>query len=68
MNCFDGIIEFKVLDKENFFNIVDIMLFDVNVCFVINGIYLDVIDKVKEKLVDLGYDFKMGVCLLCCII
>lgn len=61
MNRFDGIIEFKALDKENLLNIVDIMLSDVNARLAINGIHLDVTDKVKEKLVDLGYDPKMGV-------
>ncbi|MCC9696535.1 ATP-dependent Clp protease ATP-binding subunit, partial [Streptococcus agalactiae] len=60
MNRFDGIIEFKALDKENLLNIVDIMLSDVNARLAINGIHLDVTDKVKEKLVDLGYDPKMG--------
>lgn len=60
MNRFDGIIEFKALDKENLLYIVDIMLSDVNARLAINGIHLDVTDKVKEKLVDLGYDPKMG--------
>lgn len=68
MNCFDGIIEFKVFSKDNFFQIVEFMFVDVNKCFFSNNIYLDVIDKVKEKLVDFGYDLKMGVCLFCCII
>lgn len=36
------------------------MLEDVNERLATNDIHLDVTDKVKEKLVDLGYDPKMG--------
>ena len=36
------------------------MLEDVNNRLAVNDIHLDVTDKVKEKLVDLGYDPKMG--------
>ena len=60
MNRFDGIIEFKSLSKENLLQIVDLMLKDVNERLATNDIYLDVTDKVKEKLVNLGYDPKMG--------
>ena len=60
MNRFDGIIEFKALSKENLLQIVDLMLDDVNKRPSSNNIHLDVTDKVKEKLVDLGYDPKMG--------
>ena len=60
MNRFDGIIEFKALSKENLLQIVDLMLDDVNKLLSSNNIHLDVTDKVKEKLVDLGYDPKMG--------
>lgn len=60
MNRFDGIIEFKSLDKDNLLHIVDLMLNDVNDRLANNGIHLEVTDKVKEKLVDLGYDPKMG--------
>ncbi|RSJ22417.1 ATP-dependent Clp protease ATP-binding subunit ClpE [Streptococcus intermedius] len=60
MNRFDGIIEFKSLSKENLLQIVDLMLEDVNKRLAVNGIHLDVSDKVKEKLVNLGYDPKMG--------
>lgn len=60
MNRFDGIIEFKALSKENFLQIVDLMLEDVNKRLSSNNIHLDVTEKVKEKLVDLGYDPKMG--------
>ena len=60
MNRFDGIVEFKALSKENLLQIVDLMLDDVNKRLSSNSIHLDVTDKVKEKLVDLGYDPKMG--------
>lgn len=60
MNRFDGIIEFKALSKDNLLKIVELMLADVNKRLSSNNIHLDVTDKVKEKLVDLGYDPKMG--------
>ncbi|HGR5175342.1 TPA: AAA family ATPase [Streptococcus pneumoniae] len=60
MNRFDGIIEFKALSKDNLLQIVELMLVDVNKRLSSNNIRLDVTDKVKEKLVDLGYDPKMG--------
>ena len=60
MNRFDGIIEFKALSKDNLLQIVELMLADVNERLSSNNIHLDVTDKVKEKLVDLGYDPKMG--------
>ncbi len=60
MNRFDGIIEFKALSKENLLQIVELMLADVNKRLSSNNIHLDVTEKVKEKLVDLGYDPKMG--------
>ena len=60
MNRFDGIIEFKALRKDNLLQIINLMLDDVNKRLATNGIHLEVTDKVKEKLVDLGYDPKMG--------
>lgn len=60
MNRFDGIIEFKALSKDNLLQIVDLMLEDVNNRLASNEIHLDVTAKVNEKLVDLGYDPKMG--------
>lgn len=60
MNRFDGIIEFKALSKDNLLQIVELMLADVNKRLSSNNIRLDVTDKVKEKLVDLGYNPKMG--------
>ena len=60
MNRFDGIIEFQALNKDNLLQIVNLMLDDVNQRLATNDIHLDVTEKVKEKLVDLGYDPKMG--------
>lgn len=60
MNRFDGIIEFKSLSKDNLLHIVNLMLNDVNKRLAQNDIHLEVTDKVKEKLVDIGYDPKMG--------
>jgi len=60
MNRFDGIIEFQALSKDNLLQIVNLMLDDVNQRLATNDIHLDVTEKVKEKLVDLGYDPKMG--------
>ncbi|HEV5960339.1 TPA: ATP-dependent Clp protease ATP-binding subunit [Streptococcus pneumoniae] len=60
MNRFDGIIEFKALSKDNLLQIVELMLADINKRLSSNNIRLDVTDKGKEKLVDLGYDPKMG--------
>lgn len=60
MNRFDGIIEFKPLSKDNLLHIVHLMLDDVNHRLAHNNIRLDVTQKVKEKLVELGYDPKMG--------
>ena len=60
MNRFDGIIEFSALSKENLLTIVDLMLDNVNQRLANNDIHLSVTEKVKEKLVDLGYDPKMG--------
>ncbi len=60
MNRFDGIIEFQTLSKDNLLHIVDLMLEDVNNRLSQNGLHLDVTNKVKEKLVDLGYNPKMG--------
>ena len=60
MNRFDGIIEFQPLSKENLLQIVTLMLDEVSQRLAQNEIHLDVTEKVKEKLVDLGYDPKMG--------
>lgn len=60
MNRFDGIIEFNPLSKENLLKIVDMMLNEVNAQTGRNDIHIEVTQAAKEKLVDLGYDPKMG--------
>ena len=60
MNRFDAIIEFSPLSKDNLLHIVDLMLDDVNEQIGRNDIHLFVTQAAKEKLVDLGYDPKMG--------
>ncbi|MCI3029409.1 ATP-dependent Clp protease ATP-binding subunit [Desemzia sp. C1] len=60
INRFDGIIEFNTLSKENLLRIVDLMILDVNRMLQDQRITLDVDQQAKEKLVDLGYNPKMG--------
>lgn len=60
INRFDSIIEFNSLSKENLLHIVDLMIEDVNKMLQDQDITIDVDQKAKEKLVELGYDPKMG--------
>ena len=60
LNRFDGIIEFSPLSKENLLSIVSLMLDDVNKLLEDQEIHIDTTQEVKEKLVELGYDPKMG--------
>lgn len=60
LNRFDGIVEFKALDKEHLLEIVDLMLQDVNDLLADQHIHIETTDDVKARLVDLGYDPKMG--------
>ncbi|HIW88689.1 MAG TPA: AAA family ATPase [Candidatus Ligilactobacillus excrementipullorum] len=60
LNRFDGIIEFNALTKENLHHIVNLMLDDVNEMLSAKEISLRVTGPVADKLVDLGYDPKMG--------
>lgn len=60
LNRFDGIIEFKPLSKEHLLDIVTLMISDVNHLLEDQHISIDVEHNVKERLVDLGYDPKMG--------
>lgn len=60
LNRFDGIIEFKVLSKENLLSIVSLMLHDVNQTLSHQKLHIDVPQDVQEKLVDLGYSATMG--------
>ena len=60
LNRFDGIIEFKPLSKENLLSIVSLMLNEVNHLLEDQDIHIEATEEVKEKLVELGYDPKMG--------
>lgn len=60
LNRFDGIIEFKPLSKENLLSIVALMIDEVNDLMKDQGIQIETTKEVNEKLVDLGYDPKMG--------
>ncbi|PLS34038.1 ATP-dependent Clp protease ATP-binding subunit [Carnobacterium maltaromaticum] len=60
INRFDAIVEFNQLDKTHLIQIVDLLLLDVNHMLVDQGISIIVDEAAKEKLVELGYDPKMG--------
>ncbi len=60
LNRFDGIVEFNALTKENLVKIVDLMLDDTNKMIADQGLSIHVTKDAKEKLVDLGYNPKMG--------
>lgn len=60
LNRFDAIVEFKSLTKDDLLKIVTLMITDVNKMLANQKIHIAVIDEVKEKLVDLGYDPAMG--------
>ena len=59
-NRFDDIIEFNALTKENLDQIVSLMLEKVDQTLQENGMSLKVSTKARQKLVELGYDPKMG--------
>lgn len=60
LNRFDGIVEFNPLTKANLVKIVDLMLEDTNAMIADQGLSIHVTKDAKEKLVDLGYNPKMG--------
>lgn len=60
LNRFDDIIEFNALSKDNLEKIVNLMLKDVNNTLAEKQMSLYVTRPVCQKLVDLGYDPKMG--------
>lgn len=60
LNRLDGIIEFHSLSKEHLLEIVTLMLEDINSALKQHNITVTVDDAAKERLVDLGYDPKMG--------
>ncbi|KRK64943.1 Clp protease DnaK DnaJ chaperone ATP-binding subunit [Companilactobacillus tucceti DSM 20183] len=60
LNRFDGIVEFNSLTKTNLLSIVDLMLDDTNKMIADQGLSIHVTKDAKEKLVDLGFNPKMG--------
>jgi len=60
LNRFDGIVEFNSLTKENLLEIIELMLEDIKEAMTQHHITVTVDQSAKEKLVDLGYDPKMG--------
>ena len=60
LNRFDDIIQFNALTKENLDQIVSLMLEKVDQTLQENGMSLKVSTKARQKLVELGYDPKMG--------
>ncbi|GAB5057832.1 ATP-dependent Clp protease ATP-binding subunit [Companilactobacillus alimentarius] len=60
LNRFDGIVEFNSLTKNNLLKIVDLMLTDTNNMIADQGLSIHVTKDAKDKLVDLGYNPKMG--------
>jgi ATP-dependent Clp protease ATP-binding subunit ClpE len=60
LNRFDDIVEFNPLTKPDLLKIVSLMLTDVEKMLVPQEISLKVTTPAKEKLVELGYDPKMG--------
>ena len=60
LNRFDDIVEFHSLSKDNLMKIVSLMIDDVNGMLKQQGLKINVTDKAKAKLVDLGYNPAMG--------
>ena len=60
LNRFDDIVQFNALTKEDLMKIVNLMIADVNRMLKEKDLHIAVPDDVDEKLVDLGYDPKMG--------
>ena len=60
LNRFDGIVEFNSLTKQNLLKIVDLMLADTNKMIADQGLSIHVTKDAKDKLVDLGFNPKMG--------
>lgn len=60
LNRFDDIVEFNALSKNDLMKIVNLMLDDVNQMLAQQGLTIHVTAPVANKLVELGYDPKMG--------
>ena len=60
LNRFNGIIEFKPLDKASLLQIVDLMLDDVERTLAKKEITMTITDEAKNWLIDIGYDELLG--------
>lgn len=60
LNRFDDIVEFNALTKDDLMKIVGLMIDDVNNMLADRKLHIEVPDAVKERLVGLGFDPKMG--------
>lgn len=60
LNRFDAIVEFQALTKKELIQIVDLMLEAMNTMLLPQAIRVTVTDEVKDRLVTLGYDAKLG--------
>ncbi|MFK5676807.1 AAA family ATPase [Ligilactobacillus sp. LYQ60] len=60
LNRFDDIVEFKPLSQDDLKQIVNLMLTTVNGMLAQQGLSIHVTAPVQDKLVELGYDPKMG--------
>ena len=60
LNRFDDIVQFNALTKDDLMKIVNLMINDVNTMLNDRGLHIDVPEDVEAKLVDLGFDPKMG--------
>ncbi|HJA72856.1 MAG TPA: AAA family ATPase [Candidatus Limosilactobacillus faecipullorum] len=60
LNRFDDIVEFNALTKDDLMKIVGLMVGDVNQMLADRDLHVTVPQNVEEKLVELGYNPKMG--------
>ncbi|OES43777.1 ATP-dependent Clp protease ATP-binding subunit [Domibacillus iocasae] len=60
LNRFDAIIEFASLGKENLAEIVELMIVELNEMLAEQQMKIDVDEKVKEKLAEMGYSPQFG--------
>lgn len=60
INRFDAIVEFNSLEQKHLLVIVDLMIQDVNDMLSDQNIHIEVDQSAKKKLVELGYDPKLG--------
>lgn len=60
LNRFDAIVEFQPLTKSELIVIADLLLDNMNSLLANQEIHVTVDDQAKERLVELGYDSKLG--------